>query len=82
MKLKLNNTFHRLGVQFRISRRQAGTIFYQNITKLASIMKVFIHFQRENNIEKLSSIPSRDNFHNVQSIIDCFEVEILFCNCA
>ncbi|XP_011870694.1 PREDICTED: uncharacterized protein LOC105563593, partial [Vollenhovia emeryi] len=76
MKIKINDTFHRLGEQFGISHAQASNIFNSTVPRLTHMLKTLIYFPDPMSIRKALPIPFRANYANVQSIIDCFEIQI------
>ncbi|KYN12106.1 hypothetical protein ALC57_15731 [Trachymyrmex cornetzi] len=76
MKIKVNDTFRRLGEQFGISHVQASNIFNSTVPRLAHTLKTLIYFPHPMSIRKALPISFRANFSNVQSIIDCFEIQI------
>lgn len=76
MKIKVNDTFHRLGEQFGISYAQARNIFNSTVPRLAHMLKTLIYFPDPMSVRKALLIPFRANYNNVQSIIDCFEIQI------
>lgn len=76
MKIKMNDTFYRLGEQFGISYTQASNIFNFTVPRLAHILKTLIYFPDQISVKKLLPIPFRANYSHVQSIIDCFEIQI------
>ena len=76
MKIKVNDTFNRLGEQFGISYVQASNIFNFTVPRLANMLKTLIYFPDSISVRKNLPIPFRANYSNVQSIIDCFEIQI------
>lgn len=76
MKIKLDDTFERLGEQFGISTNHASRIFNSTVPKLAYYFKEFIYFPTKESILKTLPIPFRVHFSHVQSIIECFEIQI------
>jgi len=76
MKIKVDDTFHRLGEQFGISYAQASNVFNSTVPCLAHMLKTFIYFPDPISVKKALPIPFRANYSHVQSIIDCFEIQI------
>lgn len=76
MKIKVNDTFYRLRKQFGISHAQASNIFNSAVPRLAHMLKTLIYFPDPMSIRKNLPIAFRVNYSNMQSIIDCFEIQI------
>lgn len=76
MKIKLDDTFKRLGILFGLSSVHAGRISYTNVPRLAAVLKSLIYFPPFTSVKKALPIPFRTKYHQVQSITDCFEIEI------
>lgn len=76
MKIKLNDTFVRLGNQFGMSCTEAGKVFTSTVLKLAEVMKTFIYFPEKQTVIKALPIQFRANYYHVRAIIDAFEIEI------
>ena len=76
IKVKLNDSFSRLGDQFGISVSQASRIFSQIIGPLAHFLTTLIYCPDRESRMKNMPIPFRYNFSHVAAIIDAFEIEI------
>lgn len=75
-KIKVNLPFSYIGDDFGISGSQAAKIFNKTLPRLSSFLKTFIYWPPKDKIKLLLPIPFRANYYDVESIIDCFEVEI------
>lgn len=75
-KIKLNHTFIILGDEYGKSPSNANTIFRKTIPILAHYLKRFIFWPSQKSIKASLPLPFRARYNNVQSIIDCFEIEI------
>ncbi|KAL5235981.1 hypothetical protein ACI65C_003400 [Semiaphis heraclei] len=76
MKIKLNDSFRRLGDMFGISESLVCRLFHNTLPKLSAYFKQFIYWPKEKLIEELLPISFRYRYSSVQSIIDCLEIEI------
>lgn len=76
IKIKINDTLTRLADQFGYSVSQASRIFKNNILIIEHHLKPFIFFPEKQLIKKYLPIQFRANYSEVQSIIDCLEIEI------
>lgn len=76
MKIRLNDTFERLGHQFGLSKAQVSRIFNKTVPVLAFHFKTMIFWPEKKSILLNLPIAFRYRYKNVQSIIDCFEIEI------
>ncbi|XP_014228695.1 uncharacterized protein LOC106653677 [Trichogramma pretiosum] len=76
-KIRLNDTFTRLGPAFSYSNCQAGRIFNKSVQKLAHLLKTLIYAPSQESVKKLLPIQFRANFSDVYLIIDAFEIQIL-----
>lgn len=76
MKIKLNDSFSRLGDQFDLSEGHACKIFNKSILVIAHLLTKLIYWPDKARIIELLPIPFRARYHNVQSIIDCLEIQI------
>jgi len=74
MKIKLDDTFERLGNLFGISTNYTSRIFNSTIPKLAYYLKEFIYFPTKESVLRSLFIPFRANFSHVQSIVDCLKI--------
>lgn len=75
-KIKLNHTFIILGDEYGTSPSNANTIFRKTVPILAHYLKKFIFWPSQKSIKVSLPLPFRARYNNVQSIIDCFEIEI------
>lgn len=75
-KIKLNHAFIILGDEYGKSPSNANTIFRKTIPILAHYLKKFIFWPSQKSIKASLPLPFRARYNNVQSIIDCFEIEI------
>ncbi|XP_046404831.1 uncharacterized protein LOC124170176 [Ischnura elegans] len=76
MKIKLNDSFERLGDSFGISKTYACKIFRDSIGHISDHLRQLIYWPPPSSITKCLPIPFRFSFYHVQSIIDCLEIEI------
>lgn len=76
MKLKLNDTFERLGDNFGMSSSNASRIFKKHVPILSHFLKTLICWPEKRSIKRSLPIPFRARYSNVVSIIDCFEIQI------
>lgn len=76
MKIKLNDSFRRLGDFFGISESLVCRLFHNALPKLSSCFKELVYWPEEKSIKSLLPIPFRYRYSSVQSIIDCLEIEI------
>ncbi|KAJ8674377.1 hypothetical protein QAD02_005639 [Eretmocerus hayati] len=65
-----------LSSEFGISASWAGKIFSKNVHIIAKFLEQFIVWPSKRDIQLNLPIPFRYRYANVQSIIDCFEIEI------
>jgi len=75
-KIRLNDSFSRLGDTFGVSESYSCRIFSKTINAIVGYFKEFIHWPSKDTIIKLLPIPFRYRYSNVQAIIDCLEIEI------
>ncbi|XP_036144352.1 uncharacterized protein LOC118646144 [Monomorium pharaonis] len=75
-KIKLNHSFIILSDKYGKSPSNANTIFRKTIPILAHYLKKFIFWPSQKSIKASLPLPFRARYNNVQSIIDCFEIEI------
>lgn len=75
-KLRLNESFQLLGLEFGISSQPAGRIFDSYLSFVADHLKELWFWSAAESITKMLPIPFRKHYSKVQSIIDCFEIEI------
>ncbi|XP_030762457.1 uncharacterized protein LOC115887232 [Sitophilus oryzae] len=76
MKIKLNDPFQRLGHMFGMSTGNASKIFAKSLVQLELYLSTLIFWPPSEKIKYFLPIPFRARYHNVQSIIDCLEIEI------
>lgn len=76
IKIKLNDSFSRLGDQFGMSLSNTSKIFKKSLIVIDGFMKTLIYWPDKKRIKKLLPIPFRVRYNSVQSIIDCFEIQI------
>lgn len=76
IKLRLNDSFERLGHMFGMSETKSRAIFNNSIIYLSLFLKLMIFWPLKDTIVKLLPIPFRRKFSNVKSIINCLEIEI------
>ncbi|KAJ8677150.1 hypothetical protein QAD02_012937 [Eretmocerus hayati] len=75
-KIRTNLPFNILGYYFSVSASQAARIFEKSVDKMAAFFKQLIIWLKEDDIRFNLPITFRYRYSNVQSIIDCFEIEI------
>ena len=75
-KIKLNHSFIILGDEYGKSSSSANIIFRKTVPILAHYLKKFIFWPSQKSIKASLPLPFRARYNNVQSIIDCFEIEI------
>lgn len=75
-KIKQNDSFSRMSDDFAISAGAISTIFRKSVPQIASVLQNFVYWPSNDKIKQLLPIPFRFRYHNVVSIIDCFEIEI------
>lgn len=76
MKIRLNDSFNRLGDQFGLCRAGASKAFRVCVPTLAEILKTCIYFPNKNTCKKLLPISFRANFGKLYAITDAFEIQI------
>jgi len=76
MKIKLNDSFRRLGDMFGISESLVCRLFHKTLPTLSVFFNQFIYWPKKKLIKELLPIPFRYRYSSVQSIIDCLEIEI------
>lgn len=72
----LDDSNSRLADDFGISKTVVSRAIQKNIPLLASVFNKFIFWQDCDTVQALLPIPFRYRYRNVQSIIDCLEIEI------
>lgn len=75
-KIRLNDTYARLAVDFDRSTSEIQRIFVDIVPKLASFFQNLIFWSESSKIIQLLPIPFRSKYAKVESIMDCFETEI------
>lgn len=75
-KIKTNDSFEKIGDLLGVSKTYASKIFQRSSVILAHFMKKLIFWPSKFSIKKNLPIQFRITFANVQSIIDCLEIEI------
>ncbi|XP_031334451.1 uncharacterized protein LOC116164410, partial [Photinus pyralis] len=73
MKIKLNDSFLRLGHMFGMS---ASRIFTKCLFPMENYLRTLIFWPSAEKIKYFLPIAFRAHYSSVQSIIDCFEIEI------
>lgn len=76
MKIRLNDSFSRLSDYFGVSESFCCRIFNKTVKLIMGYFKEFIYWPSKNSIHNILPIPFRYRYFNVQSIIDCLEIEI------
>lgn len=75
-KLRLNESFNILGNDFGMSACNASRIFEKFLPLLANYCKTLIVWPSKTSIRAQMPVSFRARYSNVQSIIDCLEIEI------
>ncbi|EFX68768.1 hypothetical protein DAPPUDRAFT_114274 [Daphnia pulex] len=75
-KIRLNEYFTILGYVFGIRSREASRIFIRYVAFIADHMQEIIFWPKHDSLKRALPISFRKNYIKIQSIIDCFEVEI------
>ncbi|CAH0721279.1 unnamed protein product, partial [Brenthis ino] len=75
-KLKLNESFSILALQFGYTQSKISEIFFKSIPLLSEKMKELIVWPTPTEISKNLPSPFRARCSNVVSIIDCLEIQI------
>lgn len=76
MKIKLNDPFIRLGHMFGMSTSNASKVFAKSLIEIERCLATLIFWPSDKKIKYFLPIPFRARYHNIQSIIDCLEIEI------
>lgn len=76
MKIKLNHQFFILGDMFGMSVSNASKIFKKSVLKMVPHLRSFIIWPSQGKIKYNLPIPFRARYSDVQSIIDCLEIQI------
>ncbi|XP_045026432.1 uncharacterized protein LOC116923193 isoform X1 [Daphnia magna] len=75
-KIRLNESFVVLAYEFGLSPRQACRIFNRYVSFIADHVLEIIVWPNSNSLKRALPVSFRKNYSRVQSIIDCFEIEI------
>ncbi|KAJ8945569.1 hypothetical protein NQ314_009190 [Rhamnusium bicolor] len=75
-KIRTGDTFKRIGLEFGFSRGHVSKLFKKTLPKIAFLLKQLIVWPEKKLIQKHLPIQFRYRYKNVQSIIDCYEIEI------
>ncbi|KAJ8963997.1 hypothetical protein NQ314_005209 [Rhamnusium bicolor] len=75
-KIKTNDSFAKISQLFGISKSRASDIFTKSVFILEPFMKKLIFWPRKISIQIHLPIQFRMTFSRVQSVIDCFEIQI------
>lgn len=75
-KIRLNDPYFRIGMDFGISPSYVGNIFRNSCKILAEVFNQLIIWPLSDTIYKYLPISFRKRYSNVNSIIDCFEIAI------
>nr|XP_022909873.1 uncharacterized protein LOC111421000 [Onthophagus taurus] len=75
-KIKLNDPFTRISIDFGVSAVRIHQIFTEHVPKIATVLQNLIFWPTPRMIKRTTPIPFRRRYSKVQSIIDCFEIEI------
>ncbi|EFX68828.1 hypothetical protein DAPPUDRAFT_329663 [Daphnia pulex] len=75
-KIRLNESFTILGYEFGISSREASRIFIKYVAFIADHIQEIIFWPKPDSLKRALPISFRKNYSKIQSIIDCFEIEI------
>lgn len=76
MKIKLNHQFFLLGDMFGMSTSNASKIFKKSLIKIVPHLKTLIFWPSKDKMQYYLPIPFRARYSNIQSIIDCLEIQI------
>jgi DNA-directed RNA polymerase specialized sigma subunit len=75
-KIRLDLSYKLLGAHFGVSESYVCRTFKQSLPKLAVKLSQIIFWPTEKEIRASLPISFRNRYQNVQSIIDCFEIQI------
>ncbi|KAJ8671885.1 hypothetical protein QAD02_003144 [Eretmocerus hayati] len=75
-KIRTNLPFSILGYYFSLSASQAARVFEKSVDKMSDFFKQLIIWPNKDDILSNLPITFRYRYSKVQSIIDCFEIEI------
>ncbi|XP_046403526.1 uncharacterized protein LOC124169090 [Ischnura elegans] len=76
IKVRLNDSFGRIGSDFGVSKSQACRLFGKFVNVIAKQLKQLIVWPSSESIIKELPVAFQARYFKVESIIDCFEVEI------
>lgn len=76
MKVKLDDSFERLGHMFGISKSRASVIFSTYAPLVSSHLKQFVYWPTREFIRARVPLAFRKRYSDVESIIDAFEIQI------
>ncbi|XP_044741872.1 uncharacterized protein LOC123302846, partial [Chrysoperla carnea] len=75
-KIKRNSPFALLGDEYGKSDSFASEVFRKTVPLMAQYLKRFVFWPCAKTIKSTLPIPFRARYSRVQSIIDCFEIQI------
>lgn len=75
-KIRQDDVYERLGDDFDMSSSNVQKIFTSTVPKLADVAQELIFWPDHYSMRKTLPIPFRYRYRQVESIIDCFEIEI------
>ena len=76
MKVKLDDSFERLGHMFGISKSRASVTFSTYAPLFSSHLKQFVYWPSREFIRVRVPLAFRKRYSDVESIIDAFEIQI------
>ncbi len=75
-KIRMNDSFKRLGHQYGISTSQASKLFSKFVPFISQHLSALIYWPTADKIREHLPVPFRFRYSDVVSIIDAFEIEI------
>nr|CAI5847011.1 unnamed protein product [Callosobruchus analis] len=75
-KIKSNKSFQKMANYFSISESHAAALFAQGTLGLAEFMRPLVYWPSFESISRNLPMQFKKPYHNVQSIIDCLEINI------
>jgi DDE superfamily endonuclease/Helix-turn-helix of DDE superfamily endonuclease len=75
-KIRLNESFDILADNFGVSKSHASRVFHQFAVKIADALCELIIWPSKETVNRYLPTAFQARYSNVQSIIDCFEIEI------
>lgn len=75
-KIRISQPFSELGDDFGISERAASRIFFKSVALISRVMKDIIIWPSKESIIDTLPIQFKSRYTNVQSVLDCLEIEI------